>query len=289
MGQFSPPSIADHNHELLARLVEVLAPGESDLVALIEAYFDESGSHAGSNALCVAGYLFEKEGVKRLDLEWKKVLDEFNLPYFRMSSCAHGNYPFDGRHVSERIEVEKRMISIIRDNMLYGAAVSVDEQEYNSWVAKRLIGSAYSYCCWQILAGISNWLRDNNVSADVAYFFEAGHASEGEADAIMRKIFSDNALKSTYRYVSHSFVDKQKVRPIQSADLLAWLHGNFLKKMASRQRPRSDYIALVKDKPYHVFIANRYTVGSLLISGHPDPVTNMISGSFGPFRFLVPI
>src|SRR5260370_16083601 len=103
--------------------MDILASGERDLVAMLEAHFDESGSHAGSPALCVAGYLFKKEDAKALDLKWKGVLDHFNLPYFRMSACAHGNYPFDKLCREQRIEVETLMIELIREHMLFGSAV----------------------------------------------------------------------------------------------------------------------------------------------------------------------
>jgi hypothetical protein len=58
------------------------------VVPFFETYFDESDSHKGASALCVAAYLFEKEACKALDLEWKAVLDEFGLPFFHMVDCA---------------------------------------------------------------------------------------------------------------------------------------------------------------------------------------------------------
>ena len=63
-------AIPDQNHAILVRLFQILAPGKRDVVALIEAYFDESGAHVGSHALCVAGYLFEKTQCEALDLDY---------------------------------------------------------------------------------------------------------------------------------------------------------------------------------------------------------------------------
>lgn len=36
-------------------------------MAIIEAYFDESGTHEGSPDICIAGYLFEKGNAIALD------------------------------------------------------------------------------------------------------------------------------------------------------------------------------------------------------------------------------
>jgi hypothetical protein len=283
----------DSQHEILTRLLDVLAPGERDLVAMIEAYFDESGSDDGSPALCVAGYLFRKEECQALDLKWKVVLDDFGLPYFRMSACAHGNHPFDKLCLNQRIEVEKLMIELVRSHMLFGAAVSVNEQEYNSWPARRLIGSAYTYCCWQSLAGMLDWLEQNKIDGDLAYFFESGHEHQSQANAIMKRIFDNPKLRQHYRYITHAFVDKQKVRPVQTADILAWLHAKHLKDLQNgKSNPRADFVALVEGRPHRAFIANRETVGSVIAYGDllegREPDIPGISGSYGPWRFWSP-
>jgi hypothetical protein len=257
--------------------------GEYDLVALIEAYFDESGSHSGSSALCIAGYLFEKTECQALDLAWKRTLEKYHLPYFHMVDCAHGNHPFDKLDRDQRIAVESEMIQLIRQHMLFGTAITVDEVEYNGWYARERIGSAYTYCCWQTLAGIRSWLERNNFQGEVAYFFEAGHKNHAEANAIMNMIFSQPELRSGYRYSSHAFVDKKKVRPVQTADIFAWLHANHFKRRARGEfKPRGDFKALVeKPKSYEIFIANSETVSSFITHGSKMTV----EGSLGPWRF----
>jgi hypothetical protein len=285
----------DVDHENFVRLSEILAPGECDLMAMFEAYFDESGSHDGSAALCVAGYLFEKEQCRALDLEWKAVLDKFKLPYFRMSSCAHGNFPFNNLSKEQRIEVETQMIGIIRSHMLFGTAISVNEDEYDSWPIKSHLGTAYAYCCWQSLAAIYVWMNDNKINGDIAYFFESGHAFQTEANEVMNEIFKLPDLRAQYRYLSHAFVDKKKVRPVQTADILAWLHGNLLKRMQKDIfKPRADYSALIEGRPHKVHIANRTTmariiaVGDLLNSG-VNPANLGVRISFGPWRIWSPL
>jgi hypothetical protein len=38
-------------------------------MGLVTAYFDESGTHAGSPFLCLAGYLFEEDKALALDVD----------------------------------------------------------------------------------------------------------------------------------------------------------------------------------------------------------------------------
>jgi len=233
--------------ETLAQLLEVVAPGLDDLVALFEAYFDESGSHDGSPVLCLAGYLFDKEGCLELDSEWKVVLDEYSLPYFRMSACAQGNYPFDKLSKQQRIDCETKLIHIIKRHMRYGVTVTVNEADYLRWMAPEFpFGSAYTWCCYMCLVAIGGWIKKANFQGEVAYFFEARHRNQKEANAVMAGILELPELK----YHSHTFLRKE-VRPLQAADLLAWQAATQRKRLDKGiTTPRKDFFVLVSEKTY---------------------------------------
>jgi hypothetical protein len=88
----------DTSRALLSRLLDLLVPTKnSKALFLVEAYFDESGTQRDSPIMCVAGYLFSPEQCRKFDEEWAEVLREFELPYFRMSECAHATRAFRGR------------------------------------------------------------------------------------------------------------------------------------------------------------------------------------------------
>jgi len=56
-------------------------------MAVMEAYFDESGTHDGSPFVCVAGYLFQKGNATALDAAWRWMLEEkwvTFLPHVRL-------------------------------------------------------------------------------------------------------------------------------------------------------------------------------------------------------------
>ncbi|HKH80902.1 MAG TPA: DUF3800 domain-containing protein [Methylovirgula sp.] len=288
-----PARTADSSHEILARLIEILAPGDGDLVAFLECYFDESGSHDGSPVLSVGGYLFEKEQCKALDLEWKAVLDFYRLPYFRMSACAHNQEPFDHLSPQECIDAEKAVITLINQYALLGLGVIVNEADYNTWFeGQNSAGTAYSFCCWQILAGIRTWIIRNQFQGEIAYFFEAGHASKPEANALMHRIFSNPQLRAAYRYVGHSFVDKEKVRPVQTADILAWQQATQMKRwLKNDHRMRKDFQALTAKPQHELFIGNRQTVGGVIAyqrSLQGLPVLTGLTGHFGKTWFWCP-
>jgi uncharacterized protein DUF3800 len=276
-------------------LLSALARADGDLVAVLECYFDESGTEDGSPVLCVAGYLFEKEECRRLDTGWKAVLDKHQLPFFRMSSCAHNQKPFKHLSRDQCVEAEKAMIGLINQHALLGLAIAVNEDDYSTWFEGRgldLAGDAYSFCCWQILAGIRAWIIKNQFQGEIEYFFEAGHASQRQANALMSRIFKDQNLRKSYCYAGHAFVDKKKARPVQAADILAWQQATQVRRWLNNDhRMRKDFQALAAKPRHELFIANRKTLGGM-IAYHRSlqglPVTTGFTGRFGSRWFWSP-
>jgi hypothetical protein len=79
-----------------------------------------------------------------------------------MSACAHRQKPF--KHLSDQqcIDVEKEMIGLINEHALLGVAIAVNEHDYKIlFEGKNPAGSAYSFCCFQILTGIKAWIMRN--------------------------------------------------------------------------------------------------------------------------------
>jgi hypothetical protein len=111
-------------------------------VAFLECYFDESGSHSGSPVLCVAGYVFEQEQCRALDLGWKQVLDRYNLPFFHMTDCAHHQWPFDRLTRDDCIDTQKAMIGLINQHAILGVAMVVNEHDYDVMFGKNSPGGS---------------------------------------------------------------------------------------------------------------------------------------------------
>jgi hypothetical protein len=209
---------------------------------MVEAYFDESGTDEGSPVLCVAGYIIEKNEAVAMDSEWGSVLEQFNLPYFRMSSCAHGARPFGNIDKEARIEVEKAMIAIIKRRVSYGIAVTVEPRIFEAIMPRSPeIGSAYTFCAHTCLTGVVSWAEETKYSGGIAYFFESGHRSQSEANEIMNRLFNIPIQRARHRYVSHTFADKKLMRPLQAADILAWQwFTDHKRRMGGAVGPRKD-------------------------------------------------
>lgn len=248
----------------VSRLLNILLQNGGYAVQFVETYFDESGSHNGSPVLCVAGYIIEKDACVQLDQEWKRVLDEYELPYFRMSSCAHGTKPFDVLSPEQRIAVEKEMIAIMRQHITYGIAVTVQPWSFEALIPKNQNwDDPYTMCAHTCLLAVRNWANQNQYNGKIAYFFESGHRSQSSANSIMDHVFNDPGLRALYRYSSHTFADKKDVRPLQAADLIAWqwFTDEKLRLTKRADHPRADCYELMRGEDgatskYHVLHLN---------------------------------
>ena len=221
-------------------------------IVLFKTFFDESGSHVGSPVLCLAGYVLSVDQATRLEQEWKSLLDEFGLEYFRMSECAHltGEFKRLGINRQQAIEIEIRAIGIIKRRVEHGFAVTVDESKYNTVMREHdpdeLIGDAYGHCFSLCFYAVSHWMDTRNVDGLIAYYFESGHASQSQSGQMMGRMFENQKMREKHRYLSYGFADKVHVRGLQAADLLAWQWATDYKRRLRSQRRRLDLNSLLE-------------------------------------------
>jgi hypothetical protein len=210
-----------------------------------ECAFDESGTHEGSPIVCVAGYIMEKSQARELDREWNEVLNwadlEHPLEHFHMADCAPdpGNGVFAGISKSHRKQIVSRMIGIIKRRTIQGLAATISVSDFNEHVAGHpFYPDPYVVVSHMILSGVSRWIEAQNVEVSrVAYFFETGHKSRSDAEALMSMMFRNPIFGADYHHAGHAFIPKNGNPIVQAADLLAW---QWLKdrKNAAEGRPR---------------------------------------------------
>jgi hypothetical protein len=112
------------------RIARVLLPNGGHVLTLVEAYFDESATHAGSPVMSLAGYLFEQGKSERMAAEWREYLDRKGLPYLHMADCAPGNGVFKGLSSKERTAIVCRMIGLIKQYSVMGIAAVLDLADF---------------------------------------------------------------------------------------------------------------------------------------------------------------
>ena len=235
-------------------------------MAIYEGYFDESGAFDDpSKIFCISGYFLDSECAKWMTQEWNDVLAEFSLPFFHMVDCAHGTPPFDKLTKDQRIEVEKRLIGLIKKYTISGFSAVAHADYFKATPDHPDVYSACADMCSGALFGLLE-LRREIKDSHVAYFFESGHDSEGLTYKLLaEKLKGSNA--------SVSFARKREVPLLQAADLLAWQTAKYVKDNTSKARPpRADFLSLMEHE--HDF----------LFMNHYDDVKQMSWESWPPNR-----
>ncbi|MCU1441825.1 MAG: hypothetical protein JWP85_2822 [Rhodoglobus sp.] len=222
-------------------------------MSFAEMYFDESESDK-HNLLCVSGYIFKKERCEILEGKWSEVLKREGLPYFHMVECAHQNKTFKGFDETRCIAIQTELMNLLKDHIEVGVSITYDLSHAHLCPSAKLHGidivSPYYLCCYFALMQIREWMKKENFSGDVSYWFESGHKNQTQANHIMNEIFSVPEMRSHYCYGSHSFIKKESAGALQCADILAWQWAKRVKdQMDGKDKMRADLKSLL-EKPH---------------------------------------
>lgn len=235
------------NQTAFDRIASVLLPHGGSVLVLAEAYFDESSTHAGSKVMALGGYLFRKDNSEEMARQWREFLKAKGLPYFHMVDCAHGNPPFDKLTKQERILTETRLIGLIKKYTVQGIGVVMDlEAFHRRFGEKSFLGTPYSLSFYMLTRGVAMWAESTKYDGEMAYFFEAGHASQSEANYLLGIGLGIPEIKAELRYAGHAFVEKEKSPQVQAADLFVWLLAKDRKSRAEGRPERKDYRSLIQ-------------------------------------------
>ena len=210
-------------------------------------YIDESGTHAGSPIMSMAGYLFDSKQVSRFAREWERELRKFGLPFAHMTDSVTGNGHYKALSPHERIESEKALIRQIRLRTMVGCAVAVEPGYYN----ERLdpipdSKSAYSFCLMGVVVNLLNWLKSTKKAGMVSFVLESGHSDQSEASSLLSEL---PRTEWGEMYHSHTFVGKDEAPQLQAADMLAWQFSHYIKRRENGHSViRKDFAALIRSK-----------------------------------------
>jgi hypothetical protein len=242
---------------------------------MMQAYFDESGTHRGAPVTCVAGYLFTADQCLRFETEWKQALDDYAIPHFHMADCANGGKFFRGWPISRRDELERRLIGIIKRRATIGVVASVRPEDHANFSTPELVGRGGSYvlCLLWCVAGVAAWVAKHGYSGKIAYFFESGHQLASRADQAMQWLSKRPVLRDGSRYRAHSFVSKELSLPVQAADILAWQwYKDWSNRVGAKRRPRRlDLSALLSLPHMSSHLTTQHLEAMVTDAGQPRP------------------
>lgn len=247
------------------------------LIVNIYGYFDESGTHKGSAALSVAGFLGKADEWGAFQVEWEDALRDFGLEFFHMASFESRQKGYDWPEAVRRERIN-RLLGIIDRHVLYSVGVVLPLGDYEAifpedeapagpnpeWLApgivapgaprpgdppphseghrpgdiRRKSGGPYGLAATILFTAVAEQVKPLRGDPFVAYIFESGAEGFGQIAKFFQDNYKDVSTRRELRLLSLAFEDKRLVKPLQAADLLAYeLYKHLPRHLGQDDRP----------------------------------------------------
>lgn len=194
-------------------LIDFLSGSGKRCIAVVEAYFDESGTHTGAQMLCVAGYVGSRREWYKFENEFQGSLEAHKITCFHAKNpqCAPLNLP---------------LASAIEKRNLIGSVCAVDPNIFKLHTNvqfKSLIGNAYAVCTFMCALNICEWAKENKLGP-VSFVYELGQPN---ADFIQRTLEALSVAKIDPIWNIAGVMGGKRIEfvPLQAADFLAHLYS----------------------------------------------------------------
>jgi hypothetical protein len=192
------------------------------------AFFDESGTHDGSDIITVGGLISSYDGWSRWEIEHQRILKAFGINVFHFSKFMARKGEFNNDWSDEkRNEFMERLCTTVSDNIVVGLATSVFREDYERYVPdwlRRQVRHPYYFglftCFWQIVT-MPQVTKRVTLPKPVEFLFDRKRHYEGFASSIFYSIKDQfEKLEWSHPIGDMGFGAKDKDIPLQAADLL---------------------------------------------------------------------
>jgi hypothetical protein len=165
---------------------------EDSLVLVAKnAFFDESGTHDGSEIVTMAGLIASYDSWTRWEIEWQKILAARGIKGFHCTDfmARQGEFENDWSN-DERNEFMQRLCQAVSENIVVGLACSVFRSEYDATVTTDLqedIRDPYYfglYTCLYLLICWPHFKTRVTLPRELEFLFDRKPGYEGLASRI---------------------------------------------------------------------------------------------------------
>lgn len=211
--------------EGLAQLATVLFPSRfvgKRLLCMLVAYFDESGTHAESPIIAVAGFLAPQERWIEYEAKWAHVLEKWGLSVFHMAEYENRQGPYAALTNPDRIELLGSLIEIIAATAWVGISVALVKADYAAIrdAENVTFGSEYGLCANDCIRLLNKWLNVRGIRERIAYVCELGPLGATDLQRAFEHAYATDPDR--FHLQSLHFVSKTQYAQLQAADFLAY-------------------------------------------------------------------
>ncbi len=194
-------------------------------MAIVSAYFDDSGTHDDSLAVVVAGYLLSTEKSAGFTREWGDLLVEAGLTHWHQVNFAHSVREYAGWMEEKRVKFMRRATEIINDTVIGGVVCGVNAAAFKELSSEFPAppDTPYPFCAMVCFKHIEKWAAEYPHSDPIDCIFESGTKGHGEIAKMVEELMSDeDGERLKFRLGAVRFEGKKETLPVQAADILAY-------------------------------------------------------------------
>lgn len=200
---------------MISDIINFLSGNGRWCIAVLEAYLDEGGTHAGAPLLCVAGYVGKRKQWGAYEDEWLPTFNDSKVSFFHAedSTCDRLRLP---------------LATAIDKGRFFGVSYSVKPDIFNSHASgalKSQLGNAYAVCavyCALAMCRVAYELKLGPIS----FVYEAGQPNDELVVRSLKTLQMHNDPKMAIATIALGH--KKEHHPLAAADFLAHVCGTYM-------------------------------------------------------------
>jgi hypothetical protein len=212
-------------------------------IMTLTAYFDDSGTHPGSEVIVWAGFLGPEDRWLELDSEWRALLTKWGLSAFHMVYCVHGLKEYSGWSEPKRDNCIYEFREIILKQQLFGLGSAASAKDWDELVVgdhKKFLRTPDEFCLSCCIRDAVNFSREFSPHDKLSIVFDDRRRDD---DIVNRMVeFYRARAGDDPELVSVTFQQMKSFSGLQAADMLAWETNRYAHEaltLASGEYPKA--------------------------------------------------
>jgi len=230
---------------------------DSLIMLASNAFFDESGTHDGSEIIAIAGLISNYDAWARFEIEWQGILASKGIKegfHFSEFIARKGEFDNDWSD-DERNAFMQRLCTSVSDNIVIGLATSTFRSEYEAVIPQALknyLRDPYYFGLYSCLYQLISWPHFKTkiqLPRELEFLFDRKKKFEGLAtdiyytirDDLLARVNPDSSHASIFGDMG--FGNRKKDIPLQAADLFV---GVVARNFAKARRQNASLEAIME-------------------------------------------
>lgn len=228
-------------------LMSGTSPLGTGILAMLKAYYDDSGTHDGSLVVSVAGYVGEDDQWTEFQRNWNDILIQFNhdnacdVTHMHIADLIGGfGKQYKGLDETKRVALLSSLCTLARVRSIRGIGSFIMTSDYTEilgHVDDRPPGcpAPFTLCAEGAFLMTKGWALKAGRKDSIGYFIEKGTKHRGEILSGFDRAQKANDLGASFRFDTLAQGPKEIVG-LQLADVYVWT-------LAAEQKGTLDHLS----------------------------------------------